>query len=160
MSEQRRFCTFILDTRLFGIEVEKVREVIRYVEMTRVPLAPAVVGGLINLRGHIVTALDLRTRLGLSARPTEALPMNIVLEAEGGSVSLLVDEIAGVLTVAEDAFEPPPASLQGPSRSLIRGVYKLPGKLLLALDSERVVDITAEVASGEAEGIRSLVSSG
>ncbi|HEY9073267.1 MAG TPA: chemotaxis protein CheW, partial [Desulfobaccales bacterium] len=93
MAGKKQFSTFVVDHLLFGVEVEKVQEVIRYQEMTRVPLAPPVVKGLINLRGQIVTAIDLRRRLGLRERATADLPMNVVIRHDDGAVSLLVDEI-------------------------------------------------------------------
>ncbi len=104
-----------------------MQEIIRYQEMTRVPLAPPVVCGLINLRGQIVTAIDLRRRLELSDRPADQLPVNVVVHTDDGAVSLLVDEIGDVLEVSEKLFEPPPETLRGPARELIRGAYKLPG---------------------------------
>ncbi len=137
MAEQQ-FCTFYLDSLFFGIEVEKVQEVIRHQAMTRVPLAPKLIGGLINLRGQIVTAIDLRLRLGLPERSAEALPMNVVARSEDGAVSLLVDEIGDVLEVKEEQFEDAPETMRQ-ARELIRGVYKLPGRLLLVLDTARAV---------------------
>ena len=128
MAEAQQFCTFFLEGLFFGIEVEKVQEVIRYQEMTRVPLAPSVVGGLINLRGQIVTAVDMRRRLGLSERPEDQLPMNVVVRTEDGAVSLLVDEIGDVLETEEESFERPPETVQGVALKLIRGVYKLTGQ--------------------------------
>ena len=138
MAEQQ-YCTFYLDGLLFGIEVEKVQEVIRHQSMTPVPLAPKLIGGLINLRGQIVTAIDLRLRLALPERKSEDLPMNVVARSEDGAVSLLVDEIGDVVEVSEEAFEPPPDTLQGESRELVRGVYKLKDRLLHALRLERVI---------------------
>ena len=91
MSVEQQFCTFCVDGLFFGVEVLKVQEVIRYQAMTPVPLAPAVVNGLINLRGQIVTAIDLRRALGLSDRPAGSLPMNVVVRTDDGVVSLLVD---------------------------------------------------------------------
>src|SRR5262245_66079306 len=99
--------------------------------MTRVPLAPPVVRGLINLRGQIVTAIDLRRRLELSDRPADQVPLNVVVHTDDGAVSLLVDEIGDVLEVSEKRFERPPETLKGPARELIRGAYKLSGRLLL-----------------------------
>jgi purine-binding chemotaxis protein CheW len=128
--------------------VLKVQEVIRYQETTRVPLAPPEVAGLINLRGQIVTAIDLRRRLGLGARPAEDAPLNVVVRADDGAVSLLVDEIGDVLKVPETLFEPPPATLKGPARELIRGAYKLDGRLLLILDVERSVNIAGRTETG------------
>lgn len=140
MAEAQQFCTFFLEGLFFGIEVEKVQEVIRYQEMTRVPLAPSVVGGLINLRGQIVTAVDMRRRLGLSERPEDQLPMNVVVRTEDGAVSLLVDEIGDVLETEEESFERPPETVQGVARELIRGVYKLKGQLLLILDTDKALN--------------------
>lgn len=139
MAEQQ-FCTFYLDGLLFGIEVEKVQEVIRHQQMTRVPLAPKLIGGLINLRGQIVTAIDLRLRLGLPERKADELPMNVVARSEDGAVSLLVDEIGDVLEVSEQQFEDVPQTMQQ-GRELIRGVYKLPDRLLLVLDTAHAVSV-------------------
>jgi purine-binding chemotaxis protein CheW len=141
MSAANQFTTFYLDGLLFGVEVSKVQEVIRYQEMTRVPLSSPVVRGLINLRGQIVTALDLRRRINLKDRDLSKLPMNVVVRTGEEAVSLLVDEIGDVLEVEEDSFERPPDTLQGEARQLIRGVYKLRDKLLLVLDTEKVVNL-------------------
>src|SRR5438128_7203570 len=98
--------------------------------MPRVPLAPPVGRGLLNLRGQIVTAIDLRRRLELPERPAEQLPINVVVHTDDGAVSLLVDEIGDVLEVPENLFERPPETLRGAARELIRGAYKLAGRLL------------------------------
>ncbi len=144
MAEQQ-FCTFYLNGFLFGIEVEKVQEVIRHQAMTRVPLAPKLIGGLINLRGQIVTAIDLRLRLGLPERKPDELPMNVVARSEDGAVSLLVDEIGDVLEVQEAQFEDVPQSMRQ-ARELIRGVYKLPERLLLVLDTAHAVSVEQKAA--------------
>jgi purine-binding chemotaxis protein CheW len=141
MSEQKQFCTFYLDNHMFGVKVEQVQEVFRYQEMTKVPLAPPVVRGLINLRGQIITAIDLRQRLGMEPLPEDKLPMNVVVRTKDGVVSLLVDEIADVLEVSEEAHERPPETIPDEVRQLVLGVYKLSGKLLLILDSEKAVDV-------------------
>ena len=137
----RQFSTFWVDGLFFGVEVDQVQEVIRYQEMTRVPLAPSVVSGLINLRGRIVTALELRRRLQLHERPAGQLPMNVVVRTEDGGISLLVDEIGDVLEVEQEAFEPPPESLRGETRELIHGVYKLDGRLMHVLDTGKTVGL-------------------
>ena len=144
MSTSHQLCTFILDGLYFGVDVQKVQEVICYQEMTRVPLAPPVVRGLINLRGQIVTAIDMRRRLGLPDLPEGRLPLNVVIRTDGGPVSLLVDEIGDVLEVDAATYETPPETLRGPARDLIQGAYKLKNRLLLALNSERAVGITAK----------------
>jgi purine-binding chemotaxis protein CheW len=140
MNLPRQLCTFYLDGLYWGIEVTRVQEVIRYQELTRVPLAPPHVRGLINLRGQIVTVIEMRTRLGLSPRPDTSLPMNVVVRSDDGGISLLVDEIGDVVEVSDAAFEPAPATVQMSSRELLRGVYKLDKKLLLQLDADRLLE--------------------
>ncbi len=143
MSSYRQFCTFLLDGLFFGVEVHKVQEVIRYQEMTRVPLASQVIRGLINLRGQIVTAIDLRRRLELRERPQGVQPMNVVVRTDDGPTSLLVDSIGDVLEVSDEAFERPPETLRGIARELICGAYKLRDRLLLVLDVDRTVHLGA-----------------
>ncbi len=152
MADQHQYCTFYLDGQYFGLEVLHVQEIIRYQEMTRVPLASAVVRGLINLRGQIVTALDLRRRLELSDRPVDQLPVNVVVHTDDGAVSLLVDEIGDVLEVPAETFERPPETLVGPARDLIRGAHKLTDRLLLILDTARTVSLTSGSARMKDEG--------
>jgi len=140
MATPNQFCTFYVDGLFFGIEVLSVQEVIRYQEMTRVPLASSVISGLINLRGQIVTAIDLRRRLVLHERTTDKLPMNVVIRTADGAVSLLVDEIGDVLDVDESTYERTPENLTGVARELVRGVYKLKEHLLLILDTEKTAN--------------------
>jgi purine-binding chemotaxis protein CheW len=130
-------CTFRLDGLRFGVDVALVQEVLRHQTMTRVPLAPAAVTGLLNLRGRIVPALDLRRRLGLREREAGGRPVNVVVVSESGPVSLLVDEIGDVLALDLARFEEAPATVQGPVRELIRGACKLDDGLVLVLDVER-----------------------
>jgi len=147
MNRRRQLCTFFLQDLYFGVEVEKVQEVIRYQEMTRIPLAPEVIAGLINLRGQIVTAIDLRRQLELAARPAGQLPMNIVVRRDDGPISLLVDEIGDVVEVEEESFENPPDTLEARRRDFIRGVYKLKDKLLLLLETEKAVSVAGAHAA-------------
>jgi len=140
-SDRCQFSTFFVEDLFFGVEVLQVQEVLRYQEMTRVPLAPDLVEGLINLRGQIVTAIDMRRRLRLQPRQPDQNPMNVVVRSEDGAVSLLVDEIGDVLEVRRDIYEPPPENTPRELREMIAGVYKLDGKLLLVLDTERVLQV-------------------
>ena len=142
MANTKQFCTFFVNDLFFGVEVLKVQEVIRYQAMTRVPLAPVTIQGLINLRGQIVTAIDLRRRLEQPARDDERLPMNVVVRSEDGAASLLVDEIGDVVEISDDIYEPPPETLKGVARELVQGVYKLKERLLLILDTEKTVSLT------------------
>ncbi len=139
MSDEKQFCTFSLDGHCFGVNVLEVQEVFRYQEMTSVPLSPPTITGLINLRGQIITAIDLRRIMKLKDRDEEEMPMNIVVRTSDGVVSLLVDAIGDVLEVPAEMHEKPPENLQGPLRDLVKGVYKLTGKLLLILDTEKVI---------------------
>jgi purine-binding chemotaxis protein CheW len=144
MGSLTRFATFHVDGLLFGVEFERVQEVIRAHDVTPVPLAPSVIGGLINIRGQIVTVIELRRRLELPERPEGQAPMNVVLPHQGGVVSLLVDGVAEVVEADEDQFEAPPETLRGTPRQLIRGAYKLDHRLLLVLDVDRVLAIGEE----------------
>lgn len=139
MAKTQQFCTFFLKDQFFGVPVQQVQEVIRYQEMTRVPLVPQVIRGLINLRGQIVMALDLRRRFGMEDRPESQLPMNVVVRTDDGAVSFLVDEIGDVMEVDDETFERPPETLQGQARELVEGVYKLNDRLMLVLDTEQAV---------------------
>lgn len=140
-----QFATFFVDGFFFGVDVLRVQEVLRFQYMTRVPLAPEVIEGLINLRGQIVTAIDMRRRLGLAQRPSGQTPMNMVVRTDEGAVSLLVDEIGDVLDVDAAAYELTPENLEPAARELIRGVYKLNNRLLLVLDAEKAVEIPPEL---------------
>jgi purine-binding chemotaxis protein CheW len=142
MSHTSQFCTFYLDKLLFGVELKGVQEVLRSLEMTKVPLAPPAVSGLINLRGQVVTAVDLRHRLELEPGSPRELAMNVVVRSQDGAVSLLVDEIGDVVEVEETTFEPPPATLQGSVRTMILGVHKLNGRLMHVLDMEKACEMT------------------
>lgn len=139
--------TFTVRELLLGLNVLDVQEILRPQEMTPVPLAPDVVEGLINLRGQIVTALDLRHRIGLPPRTAEELatrrPMNVVVRTRDNAVSLLVDTIGDVVEVDPAGLEAPPENMLESTRSLVRGIHKLEGQLLLILDLDRVLQGTA-----------------
>jgi purine-binding chemotaxis protein CheW len=135
----KQLVTFTVDGRFLGVDVTRVREVLRSQELTRVPLAPPQIAGLINLRGEIVTAFDLRVALGRAQRDQDERPMNVVVATEHGSVSMLVDDVSDVLDLDEGSMEQPPSTLRGSARDLIVGAYKLDGRLLLELDLDAVI---------------------
>jgi len=143
-----QFATFFVADLFFGVDVLRVQEVLSFQQMTRVPQAPEVVEGLINLRGQIVIAIDMRRRLRLPPRAGDQTPMNMVVRTEDGAVSLLVDEIGDVLDVDAATYERPPENLNPAARELVRGIYKLKERLLLVLDAER----TTELAAGKSIG--------
>lgn len=143
-----QYCTFWVDGLFFGVAVSEVQEVLRYQQLTEVPAAPEAVKGLINLRGQIVTALDLRCRLGLPPRPDDAVPMNVIVRSRGEVVSLLVDDIGDVITVEMTpgtgfALEPAPANVPSAVQDVLLGVLPLPESILLVLDADKAADVTA-----------------
>lgn len=134
-----RLVTFTLGRRWYGVDVSAVQEVLRGLPRTRIPLAPRALAGLINLRGQVLTAVDLRAQLGLPPREDGTEPMLVVTHVDGEPVALLVDSIGAVVDVEPEQFEPPPDTLVGPTRDLILGAYKLTDHLLLSLDVDKAV---------------------
>lgn len=147
MSDDSQFCTFTVDGLYLGIAVRQVQEVLRSLEMTRVPLAPNAVEGLINLHGQIVTAIDLRLRLGLAPRAPDREPMHVVVRTDDGAVSFMVDDIDDVIEADADSFERAPETMRAETRAFVKGVYKMPKRLLLVLDTTRVVNIELAAAA-------------
>lgn len=139
-----QLCTFRAAGFHFGVAVSDVQEVLRYQEMSAAPQAPESVFGLINLRGQIVTAIDLRHRLGLEPRPAGELPMNVVVRSRNEVVSLLVDDIGDVIDTAGYAVEPVPPTLPSLVRDAVVGVVPLPDALLLVLDADRAADVPTD----------------
>jgi purine-binding chemotaxis protein CheW len=145
----QQYCTFRVARLLLGVDVQQVQEVIRAQAMTRVPLAGRAIGGLINLRGQIVTAIDLRERMGLAPRDSNQEPMNVVVRDEEDVVSLLVDEIGDVMEIDGDLFESPPTTVSFEARRMIDGAFKLPGELLLVLNIKQALAVAAARTVGE-----------
>jgi len=143
----KQFCTFYLGDLMLGVDVLEVQEVILYQDMTQVPLAHDSIKGLINLRGQIVTAIDLRDRLNLPPADSGLEQKNIVIQSGDEAVSLLVDEIGDVIEPSEDEFEPPPATIPEAVKDMVDGVYKLEKHLLLILNSERTISISSDTSS-------------
>ncbi|MDA0587146.1 MAG: chemotaxis protein CheW [Planctomycetota bacterium] len=137
--EQGELCTFELDGLLFGIDVQQTQEIITDQPVTPVPLAAHMVRGLVNLRGQIVTAIDLRECLGLTARPEGSRMVNLIVQHEGEPVSFLVDRMGDVISVDGSMFEPSPETLDRAVIELIRGACKLSDRLLLILDAGQIV---------------------
>jgi len=135
----RQFCTFHLGGNYYGLDVLRVQEVVRNQPLTRVPLAPGAVRGLVNLRGQIVTAIDLRARLELPAHDEREEAVSIIVQMDDGAVSFAVDQIGDVLELPDEQFEAPPETLRGAVRDFVHGAYKLPEQLLVILNPERIV---------------------
>lgn len=128
---------------LFGVDVPVIQEVMRPQAMTKVPLAPSVVRGLINLRGQILTAIDLRERLGLPPAPADITGMNLVVRLPDETVSFLVDDVGEVLDLSEDQFEEAPVTLNRKISDVTSGVYKLKDRLLLLLNVTSAANMPA-----------------
>ena len=139
----RQYCTFRLDEHYFAADVRDVQEVFLLSEITSVPLADPTIRGLINLRGRIITAIDLRTRLGLPRMEEGKAPTCIVIRTGDESVCLLVDRIGDVLSPPPETFEDAPENLAGTIREAIHGVCKLEDEILLILKTEVVVEKAA-----------------
>lgn len=136
------YATFTVADRYLGVPVERVQEVLRAQPITPVPLAHEHIEGLLNMRGQIVTALNLRARLGLEPREADAPQANVIVMTDDGPLSLVVDALGDVVAVHDELFEPPPDTLQADTRHLIKGAYKLDDALLLDLDLDRTLDFT------------------
>jgi purine-binding chemotaxis protein CheW len=134
------FITVGVANQTFGIPVGSVQDVFVPQSITRVPLAPREIAGVLNLRGRIVTAVDLRARLGLP--PAEGSQARLAVGIERGTEAygLLIDELGDVLSLAPEALEPNPSNLDAQWSAISRGVYRLDGNLLVLLDVDRVLD--------------------
>jgi purine-binding chemotaxis protein CheW len=133
--------TFQVGRYLFGVDVSMVQEIVRLQAVTPVPLSSPMIAGLINLRGEVLTAIDLRARLGLPPADGRRDPVNVVVRVDDEPVSLLVDEIGGVHEVSQASFEATPATVDGSVRELLLGCYPLPDRLLLSLNARRVLAV-------------------
>lgn len=137
-----QYCTFCVDDMVFGVDVNRVQEVVRHQRMTRVPLAPSEVRGLINLRGQIVTAVDLRRKLRLPAHAKGDSSMNVMIHTPDGIVSLIVDQIDDVVEIDPTTLEEPPPTLRTEARALITAAAKQEKRLVLLLDVDQALNLS------------------
>ena len=142
MAELKQYATFYVNDFLFGVEVLGVQEVLKYQQMTAMPLAPKEISGLINLRGQIITAIDLRRRLGMPDLEDSKSSMNMVVRTGGEVVSFQVDKIGDVLDISSEQFEEVPNTVSEATRAMVLGVYKLENKLLMVLDAAKAATLT------------------
>lgn len=152
MPEDRQFCSFVLDDLLLGADVRNVQEVVRSLEITNVPSAPWAVRGLVNLRGQVIEAIDIRRCLGISDSRTEQAPFHLILRTQDGPVGLLVDQMGSVVEITGDAPSVSPEILKGRIREIVSLVYKLSNRLLLVLDMDRLLSEIAAREDGAAHG--------
>ena len=150
MQDSSDFTEFVTSTvagQMFGLPIACVQDVFKPARITRVPLAGPEIAGVLNLRGRIVTAIDMRNRLDLRAPESGRAPMAIGIEAKGESFGLLVDAVGEVLSLPDADCEPNPINLDRKLAAVSAGVYRLDGQLLVVLDIERVLDLRAEAAA-------------
>lgn len=140
-AQGHQLVTFVVDGQSFGISALKVRDVLRRQPLTKVPLAAPDIAGAINLRGHIVTAIDVRSRLGAKPRERDDATMCVVVEGADEWFCLIVDSVGDVITIADTSIEPTPASVPEVWAKMMRGVHRMPSHLLLLLDIDQLLSL-------------------
>jgi len=140
MSTEKQYCTFFVDGLLFGVEVLSVQEIMSEYKVGPVPLAPRTVAGLVNHRGQIVTAIDMRRRLEASEGSVESSRM-LVVRSKDETFGLLVDKIGDVLSVSSIDFEAAPENVNESAKELVEGAYKLTDRLLLPLRLDKITEM-------------------
>lgn len=138
-SKMNQLSTFFISERWYGIDVIRVQEIVKPMDLTTIPLSPTYVRGLINLRGQIATAIGLRELLRLTCMSPEEL-FNVVCKIDGYLVSLQVDRIGDVIEVSEDCFESTPSTVPPHTRQFLSGIYKFQNRLLSVIDIDKVID--------------------
>jgi purine-binding chemotaxis protein CheW len=139
--DMKEYITAVIGGQLFGLPILRVQDVFMPERLTRVPLAPPEIAGVLNLRGRIVTLIDMRDRLGLGKRDQELVPMAIGVESRGESYGLLIDSVGEVLKLDDSAREPNPINLDPRLARVSAGIHRLDGQLLMLVDVDCVLDI-------------------
>lgn len=137
----QEYVTAMIGGQLFGMPIHGVQDVFLPERITRVPLAPSEIAGVLNLRGRIVTLVDMRERLGLAPREKDAMPMAVGVELRGESYGLLIDSIGEVHKLDDTLREPNPTNLDPRLARVSAGIYRLDGQLLVLVDVDRVLEI-------------------
>jgi purine-binding chemotaxis protein CheW len=146
---QLQLVSFYLGGEEYGLEILRVQEIIRMMNLTRVPNSPDFVEGVINLRGKVIPVVGLRKRFGLEARPHDKQSRIVVVEVHGSVIGFVVDSVSEVLRIPADTVDPPPR-LAKVDREFVSGVGKLENRLLLLLDVNRLMTETEQAACAEA----------
>lgn len=135
------YVTIWLDGQMCGIPVLEVHDVLSKQVMTKIPQSPAAIAGVLNLRGQIVTAIDLRKRLNLADREDSNDEMNVVVEYQAEPYSLIIDKVGDVLSLSNDAFEKNPVTLEACWQEVSTGIFRLEEELLVILDIEKLLTV-------------------
>jgi purine-binding chemotaxis protein CheW len=139
------YVTAVIGGQLFGLPISRVQDVFIPERMTRVPLSSRDVAGVLNLRGRIVTAIDMRSRLGLPKNDSGRPPMAIGVDLRGESYGLLIDSVGEVLKLADDSREVNPVNLDPRMAKMACGIHRLDGQLMVVLDVDRVLEIVPDM---------------
>jgi purine-binding chemotaxis protein CheW len=140
-SNLKEYVTATIGGQLFGLPIQRVQDVFMPDRLTRVPLAPPEIAGVLNLRGRIVTLIDIRDRLGLQSTTAHGPAMAIGMELGGESYGLLIDSVGEVLRLDDAAREPNPINLDPRLARVSAGIHRLQGQLLMLVDVDRVLDL-------------------
>lgn len=135
-----QFSTFWVDERLYGVNIKMVQEITKSMTVTKVPLSPDYIKGLINLRGQIATAVGLRELFNITNSSKEGGGINVVCKCESYLLSIVVDSVGDVLELDDNLFELTPETVNPEVSKFMSGVYKLPNNLLSVIDIQKVID--------------------
>jgi purine-binding chemotaxis protein CheW len=138
-NELLQLVTFAISEEEFGIEILRVQEIIRMMDITKVPNSPPAVEGVINLRGKVIPVIDLRARFGMEPREHDSQTRIIVVEIHAMIIGFVVDGVSEVLRIQSNTVEPPPAVVSGIDSEYIKGVGKLDDRLLILLDLDKLI---------------------
>ena len=138
------YVTAVIGGQLFGLPISRVQDVFMPERLTRVPLSSVEIAGVLNLRGRIVTVIDMRARLGLARADDGKPPMAVGVDLRGESYGLLIDQIGEVLRLPEASREENPVNLDPRMAKFAGGVHRLDGQLMVILDVDRVLELAAD----------------
>lgn len=139
-STSEEFLTVYIESQMFGVPVLQIQDVLGEQDVTKIPLAPPEIEGALNLRGRIVTAINVRKRLGLPSVDRKNKRMSVVVEYENELYSLLIDKVGDVLSIENKFYESNPATLDARWREISQGIYRLDGQLLVVLDVPKLLN--------------------
>lgn len=151
-NENIQYATFFVGGALLGLDISIVQEINRNMVLTRVPHSPACVRGVMNLRGEVVTVLDLRYLFGLPSSEPTARSRNIIVKCDGELVGIWVDQVADILSLSSNDVLPPPSNLSGIQSRFVRGVYQQTESLVMIIDPKEILQASLNGASGLSTG--------
>lgn len=146
LDKQLQLVSFEVGPALLALDISSIQEINRNLQLTAVPQSPDIVRGVTNLRGEVVTILDLRVVMGMPAGEISTTGRNLIIKRDGELIGLLVDRVADIMTIGASETSPPPSNLQGVPRKLIHSVYQAPARLVMLLDLDEALQACNETA--------------